>query len=77
MTPDMTPDTTHSPVPNAGPRDTGETAITMKSTRPITAAVATLALLAPLTFLVNQAGPGEPVAAAATTTTPTPMTAAR
>ena len=44
----------------------------MKSTRPITAAVATLALLAPLTFLVNQAGPGEPVAAAATTTTPTP-----
>jgi phosphatidylserine/phosphatidylglycerophosphate/cardiolipin synthase-like enzyme len=44
----------------------------MKSTRPITAAVATLALLAPLTFLVDQAGPGEPVAAAATTTTPTP-----
>jgi hypothetical protein len=44
----------------------------MKSNRPITAAVAALALLAPLTFLTTQASAGEPVAAAAPTTTPTP-----
>ena len=44
----------------------------MKSTRPITAAVAALALLAPLTLLTTQASAGEPVAAAAPTTTPTP-----
>ncbi|KRF03516.1 hypothetical protein ASG88_22185 [Nocardioides sp. Soil777] len=47
----------------------------MKSNRPITAAVAALALMAPLTFLTTQASAGEPVAAAAPTTTPTPTPA--